>query len=181
MTTTLMTAEQFMQLPDDGRRYDLLRGELVQMAPAGFDHGTTALRIGACLLDFVEAHKLGAVCSAETGFILARNPDVVLAPDAAFVRADRLPPAAQREGFLPLAPDLAVEVVSPGDRPGYIRAKIAEYQAAGVPLLWLFNPRQRTVVVYAAGRPPRTLRENDVLDGGDVLPSFRLPLAEIFA
>jgi Uma2 family endonuclease len=166
---------------NDERRYDLIRGELVSMAPAHFRHGHIALRIGAKLLDFVTAHGLGQVCGAETGFILARDPDVLLAPDAAFVRAERLPPPEEQDRFLPLAPDLAVEVFSPSERRGMIERKVHEYLAAGVPLLWVVYPRQRTVTVYAAGREPRTLRGGDALDGGDVLPGFRLPLAEVFA
>src|SRR5438874_5926949 len=91
----------------------------------------------------------GWVFGAETGFRLARDPDVVLGPDVAFVRADRLPPPDQRERFLELAPDLAVEIVSPTDRPGDVRAKVPAYLRHGVQLLWIIiEPRRQQVIVH---------------------------------
>ena len=113
----LVSAEELEQLPDDDRRYDLLYGRLVTMGPAGGRHGKLAMDIGARVWTHVRALDSGWVFGAETGFRLARDPDVVLGPDVAFVRADRLPPPDQRERFLELAPDLAVEIVSPTDRP----------------------------------------------------------------
>lgn len=179
-TTTLMTVEDLARIGDHEGRYDLIRGEPIRMAPAGWPHGKISLRIGRALLDHVEHERLGEVCGAETGFVLARDPDVVLAPDAAFVRADRLPPEEEQEGFLPLAPDLAVEVVSPSDSSDYVTDKVMEYLDAGTSLVWLVQPRRRIVTVYTPDRIGRVHGEEDELDGGDVLPGFRLPVAEIF-
>ena len=111
-----MTAEQLMDLPDDGLRRELVDGELRETAPAGFDHGRVALNVGALLREHVRRERLGVVVAAETGFLISRDPDTVRAPDVAFVAAHRLPPAEDRERFADLAPDLVVEVVSPSER-----------------------------------------------------------------
>ncbi len=179
-TTKLMTAEELAELDDDGLKYELMRGELVTMAPAGRRSGRLGLKVGRRLGSFVEDHGLGEAYGADTGFLLARGPDLVLAPDAAFVRADRLTDMPE-DGYLPLAPDLAVEVISPSERAGHISAKVIEYLDTGVRLVWLIDPRRQTVTVYTPDRTARILRAPDVLDGTDVLPSFRLPLAELFA
>lgn len=104
-------------MPDDGSAYELVEGELRRMAPAGFQHGDVAARIGARLWQYAHDHDLGSVV-AETGFLLSRGPDTVRAPDAAFVSRHRLPPEDDHTGFLALAPDLVVEVVSLGTEPG---------------------------------------------------------------
>ena len=143
----LVTAEELAQLPDDALRYDLLYGRLVTMAPAGGRHGELAMDIGARVWNHVRRHHTGRVFGAETGFRLARDPDVVLGPDVAFVRADRLPPPDQRERFLELAPDLAVEIVSPTDRPADVRAKVQAYLRHGVQLLWVVAPGRQQVTV----------------------------------
>lgn len=163
------------------QRLELVEGELVIMSPAGGAHGAVALRWGASLLAFVEAHDLGYVTAAETGFILHRSADgkdVVRAPDAAFIAKERLPDGLP-EGFVPLAPDLAVEVVPPTDTAEDIQAKIADYLKYGVRLIWFGYPRSKTVIVQtAAGAIIK--RIGDVLDGGDVLPGFSLPVSAIF-
>jgi len=179
-TTRLYTVEDIAALPDDAHRYDLIRGELVCMPPAGYEHGSVAMSIGARIWNFVREHGLGTVFAAETGFILRRDPDSLLAPDVAFVRAGRLDHERDRQGFARIAPDLAVEVISPSERAGKIRDKVEEYLATGVRLLWLLNSRRRTVTVHAPGRAPRILTEQDELDGEDVLPGFRLRVADIF-
>jgi Uma2 family endonuclease len=178
-TTKLMTAEELEQLEDDGYRYDLIDGKLIRMAPAGRRQGKVEVTFTVHLWNFVNQGNLGEVYGAETGFILARNPDVVLGPDVSFVRSERLPPD-DLEGYLPLAPDLAVEVISPSDRRGQIERKVVKYLEAGVPLLVLVYPRRRTLVVHRPGQPPETLGERDTFNGGDVLPGFRLAVAQIF-
>jgi Uma2 family endonuclease len=174
----LMTAEQLLDLPDDGMRHELVEGALRTIAPAGGEHG----RIGARLLIrigvFVEVQRLGEVFTAETGFWLERNPDTVRAPDVAFVRADRMPDA-RVPGFVPLAPDLVAEVVSPNDRAVEVAGKALSWLDAGVRLVWVVDPENRTVTVY---RPDGVgvLRGQDVLDGEDVMPGFALPLSEVW-
>jgi Uma2 family endonuclease len=178
-TTKLYTVEDVERLACEGEEYELIRGELIPVSPTGRRHGRAATKTSVRLSLFVEKEKAGEVY-VETGFILRRNPDVLLGPDVSFVRAERLRDADE-DGFLPLVPDLAVEVISPSERRAKIERKIAEYRAAGVPLLWILRPRQCTVTVYEPDKPPRTLREDDTLDGGTVLPGFTLPVRDIFA
>src|SRR5687768_11750627 len=128
----LMTAEDLAQLPVDGHHYELVRGALVEVTPAGGRQGENAGQIAGHLWVFVQPRGLGRIYVAETGYVLARNPDIVRAPDVSFVRADRLPPEQEREGYLELAPDLVVEVVSPTDRMRDINDKVLEYLDAGV-------------------------------------------------
>jgi len=179
-TTQLLTVEDLWALGDDGHRYDLIRGDLHRMALAGGEHGQIGVMISSALLTHVRPRRLGAVFGADTGFILARSPDTLLAPDVAFVHADRLPPRDQRIGYLELAPDLAVEVISPSERPADVAQKVAIYLAAGVQMVLVVEPRQRTITVHAQGQASRVLQEGDELDGGDVLPGFRVPAAEVF-
>jgi Uma2 family endonuclease len=176
----LMTAEEFFKFDgEDGYRYDLVDGTLDRMAAAGRRHGRITVRFGRILDSFVDEHRLGEVYAAETGFILSRKPDVVLAPDVSFVRADRITVELDEDGFLALAPDLAVEVISPSQRAGKIRAKAQRYLDAGVPLLVLIYPRRRRVTVYRGHDAVEELDETGVLDGGDVLPGFRLSVADM--
>jgi len=150
------------------------------MTPAGFDHGRIVARIGARLTNFVEQHGLGVVTGAETGFQLARDPDTVRAPDVAFVRAERVPPGAT-PGFFQGAPDLAVEVVSPSDRAGELLQKIHDWLDAGCRAVWVVDPASGTISVYR-GQGDTVIRKSaDELSGDDILPGFKLSVAEIFA
>lgn len=178
--TSPMTAEELLDLPDDGLRHELVLGELRTMTPAGYEHGRVAMRIGSRLDAFVEAQGLGEVLGAETGFTLARGPDTVRAPDVAFVRAERVPAAEDRAGFAELAPDLAVEVVSTWDRASEVSEKALMWLDAGVRLVWVVDPTTRLATVYRSGGVVGLFRGQDVLDGEDVLPGFTLPLWELF-
>ncbi len=178
-TTRLMTAEEFARIDEDGR-FDLLDGELIRMSPAGGRQGEIASVFVAALVAHARDRQPGKVYTAEASFMLARDPDVVMAPDAAFVRAERLPPPEERIGFLRIAPDLAVEIISPSDRRGAVRRKIAAYLAHGTPVVVAVEPRRRTVTVHRPGQLPTVLHEGDVLSVEDVLPGFHLPVAELF-
>ncbi len=176
-----MTAEQLMDLPDDGQRRELVNGELKQMAPAGFRHGRVAARMARRLDEFVQARQCGAVAGAETGFRLSRQPDTVRAPDVSFIAAHRLPSDEDTlDGFLELAPDLVVEVVSPSDRATDVTEKALAWLAAGVALAWIVYPRQRLIAVYTPGGAVVHVGEGEELDGGEVLPGLRLPIADLF-
>jgi Uma2 family endonuclease len=177
MASAITTAEELLRAGDIGR-CELVRGTLVMMVPAGADHGGIANEIAFRLTEFVKPRKLGRVFAAETGFFLFRDPDTVRAPDAAFVRAGR-PPSPAR-GYYPGAPDLAVEVLSPDDRPKEVREKVAEWLRGGTSVVWVVDPAARTATVHEPGREPRTMSESDALRGGDVLPGFELPVREIF-
>jgi Uma2 family endonuclease len=168
-------------MPGDGFRYELVKGELIKMSPRGGKHGVLAIRIGMAIAQHVEANRLGEVFAAETGFILFTNPDTVRAPDAAFVSRERIPPGGIPEKFWPGAPDLAVEVLSPSDTLYEVDEKIEEYLEAGVRLVWIVNPRKRTVTIYSPGAEPRRLAEDEALDGRDVLPGFQYNLRRLFA
>ena len=175
-----ITAEELFELPDDGGRCELVKGEIIRMAPTGAEHGVVTARIGHLIQEFALAHDLGLCCGAETGFILQRDPDVVRAPDAAFVATARIPEAGVPSGYWPFAPDLAVEVVSPSDRLADVHVKIAEYFAAGTRLVWLVEPETRMVHVYRSQQQVEVLGTGDVLEGGDVLPGFQCPVRRLF-
>lgn len=131
LTTKLMTAQELWEMPDDGFRYELVRGELHRMAPAGSEHGASIMNLAAPLKIFVEEHNLGVVFAAETGFQLTDSPDSVRAPDIAFVRRERIPENGIPKGYWKGAPDLAVEVVSPSDKLYEVDEKVDDFLLAG--------------------------------------------------
>ena len=179
--TLTMTAKDLLNMPDDGFRRELVRGEIRKMSPAGRHHGRYAMRIGASLLFWADAAGAGEVYAAETGFLLARDPDHVRAPDAAFVRAERLTAIGDADGFIPLAPDLAVEVVSPNDRYSEVAEKIADWLNAGTPAVVVANPRRRTASVHRRNALAVELRDGDILEVGDAAPGWRMAVSDIFA
>ena len=172
------TAEELLRAQDIGRS-ELVRGELRAMIPPGAEHGRVTIKVTLAIGNAVEAGGLGTVYAAETGFLLARNPDTVRAPDVAFVRAGR-PPAPNR-GYYLGAPDLLVEVLSPDDRPGYVAEKVAEWLEAGAQVVWVVDPRKRTLTVHESNREPRVLGARDTVRGGNLLPGFELDVGGIFA
>jgi len=175
------TAEELFRLPDDGFRYELVEGELIQMTLRGAQRGELASLTAYRLRNFVDPRGLGSVSGAKTGFLIRRDPDTVRAPDAAFIRKERVPPGGAPKGYWPFAPDLAVEVVSPNDPASPLLRKVREYLGAGTRLVWVIDPEVRAVTVYKSPRVARVLEAGDVLTGEPVLPGFRLPLAELFA
>ncbi|MDT7689780.1 MAG: hypothetical protein QOE46_2539 [Acidobacteriota bacterium] len=185
-TTRLITADELEEIPhrdEHGNdcRLELIRGELKVMSPTKPIHGIVCARITTRLGSFVEEHDLGETFGAETGFIVERDPDSVLGIDAAFVSRARLAAVENFEKFFPFAPDLAVEVLSPGNTVKEIDEKIALYFAAGSRAVWVFNPKLRTTAVYTSPLDVRVLSEQETLDGGEVLPGFELELSKLFA
>lgn len=126
------------------------------------------------------SHSLGRVHAAETGFKVSESPDTIMAPDAAFVSRERIEQAAIGKGYRAGAPDLAVEVVSPGDTFGRVEAKVARWLAAGCRMVIVVNPERRAATVYRSLSEVRLLTENDALDGADVVPGWTLPLRDLF-
>lgn len=177
---TPITAEQLERWPDDEERIELVRGRIERVSPAGGPHGRTAARLLRLLGNHVAERGLGEVYAAETGFLLARDPDTVRAPDAAFVRGDRVADLEKPTGFLAGPPDLAVEVVSPSDTNEAVDAKILDYLDAGTRQVWVISPRHRTLRVVESRRSSRILGPDDVLDGGDLLPGLSLRVGELF-
>jgi Uma2 family endonuclease len=179
----LVSLEMFERLPDDpsGCRTELVRGRVVREPPAGFEHGFLGAEIGALLHRFVREQHLGIVVTAETGFVLSDDPPTVRAPDAAFVAAQRLPVGTTGiKGFARLAPDLAVEVLSPSNSARQVRAKVRDYLAAGTRLVWVLDPDVPAVRIYRAGGSVALRRVGGVVDGEDVLPGFRAAVADLF-
>ena len=177
----LVTAQELLDMPDDGYRYELVRGELVKMAPAGAQHGKIALSVGTSLRNYVRANGSGEAYAAETGFLIGTDPDHVRAPDAAFVRQERVEAAGEVQGYFPGAPDLAVEVISPNDRFADVEEKVADWLAAGSAMVVLVNPRNRTATLRLPGQSQVILTEQDTLDGGEVVPGWQVAVQEIFA
>lgn len=175
-----VTADELSLMSHDGVRRELVRGEVREMPPAGGEHGAITSNLHAPLHAFVRENKLGRVFAAETGFLVERNPDTVRAPDCAFVSAGRLAGGVPKK-FIPFAPDLAVETVSPDDRPAEVRGKAEEWLRSGVRLVWVIDPSRRSVTVYSADGEPRMRGDQDFLDGEDVVPGFRLRVAELWA
>jgi Uma2 family endonuclease len=178
--TDLLTADELLKRPHDGYRYELSKGELIREPPAGNIHGNRTMRLGWRLARHVEANDLGVVFAAETGFKLAANPDTVRAPDVAFVTKTRVDEVGEFEGFWPGAPDLAVEVISPGDSYTEVEEKVEEYLNAGSKAVWVVDPRRRTITVYRSLTDITILTENDALEGGDIIPGFSCLVAEVF-
>jgi Uma2 family endonuclease len=175
----LVTAGEFAKIPDDDHRYELVEGRVIRMSPPGSKHAVTTTRVAILLGQFVDSHRLGVVMSTG-GFWLATNPDTVREPDIAFVRRDRVPPTGVPDGFWPGEPDLAVEIRSPGDRASEICAKVDNYLTRGVRLVWVVDPKKKTVTAYKQDCPPETLGVDDVLDAREVVPGFSCPVRRVF-
>lgn len=177
---TTVTAEQMFVMPDDGNRYELIRGELRMMSPAGGRHGRVAHNLGLILGNHVRRENLGVVYAAETGFLLERDPDTVRAPDAAFVSQAKSRTIDADAGYLPLAPDLACEVISPSDTFSKVEEKASDWLAAGTQLVLLVDPETRKLHVYRAADKIVVLDEESTLDASDVVPGWRFSVSELF-
>ena len=179
------TAEELLAWPDDDPG-EIVHGVFIPKYPDGLvtgsggEHGIVATEIGFLLRLHIGDEDLGEVVAAETGFRLRRDPDLVRCPDVAFVVARRLADAVPR-GVIEGAPDLAVEVLSPTNQAAEMGRKVADYLAAGSRAVWVVDPDARTVAVHRPGVRSRPHEGDDVPDGGDVLPGFRMATQRIFA
>lgn len=176
-TTRAATEGDLLLAPRDGYKRELVDGQ-IRVSPAGYRHGLVCVRVVALLHAFAKERDLGQVLDSSTGFRLPGGN--VRLPDVAFVARGRFPEGQDPDGFAPLAPDLAVEVLSPEDRPRYVLDKVGEYLEAGVRLVWVIDPRRRTATVHRSISDARNLAPEDFLDGEDVLPGFRHRLADLF-
>ena len=174
--THLMTVEEFMNIDDEPNRHELIKGELLTMTPPKPLHGRIVTNLAVILGLYVKANRLGVVYS-ESGYHLERGPDTVLGPAMSFVSAQRV--NQSDEQYYDGPPDLAIEVLSPGDRKSYIERKLALYLEAGARSVWLVNPRRRTVEVVSSPGDRRTFHETDELTD-DTVPGFRVKVSEIF-
>ena len=174
----LMTADELLRTHVPHKCTELVRGVLVVREPAGSRHGLVTMNLGAELAVYAKRAGAGGVYAAESGFKLASNPDTVRAPDIAFVSRERLPPPSMT-GYPTLAPDLAVEVLSPGDRPGDVLAKVADWLSAGTRLVWVLDPERRVARVYRDDGSETVVTAEGALAGEDVLPGFSCSLVSI--
>ena len=179
----LLTAADLAVLPDElpsgPAKYELHDGRLVVMAPPGDLHG--AYEGNFChALKAQGEHRGHGKARGEVGVVLRRNPDCIVGPDSVFIANRSLPVRRSPEGYLETIPDLVVEVLSKNDRPGEVAAKVAEYLAAGVRLVWVADPADRTVTAHRPEAAPVVLGEADALTCEDIIPGFRLPVADVF-
>ena len=174
----LMTAEELWLVSIPDKRVELVRGVLEVREPPGYTHGRVTVNLAVRLGAHIERARSGHVVVTETGFTLARGPDTVRGPDLAVVRADRVPTPEPR-GFLELAPELVVEVLSPGDRPGEVLTKVADWLTGGARLVWVVDPERRVARVYRGDGSEAIVAAGEALDGEDVLAGFSCRLSEV--
>jgi Uma2 family endonuclease len=180
-TTSLVTAADLLELPTGmGKRYELVLGELRVMSPSGWRHGSVIGNFHLLLGSFIRQHDLGEIFGAETGFMLSRDPDTVRAPDIAFIAKRNLPTPMPSEAFWPGAPDLAVEVLSPDDRPGEVKEKVEAWLAAGTSAVWIVDPKLRNVTTYQRTAAAKIYSAGETLIGDPVVPGFSCPVDRIF-
>jgi len=179
VATQITTAEQLLRAPQSGQSSELINGRLVQITPAGWEHGRIAMRLGAALHQFVDQHGLGICVAAETGFLLSRDPDTVRAPDVAYVSSERFSAVEGKPRYLPVAPNLVVEVVSPSDRNSEVEEKVQHWLDFGVDLVWVVRSKEKNVTAYSHGDAV-VLGDSDLLEAPGILPGFSLAVAELF-
>jgi Uma2 family endonuclease len=180
-TTSLVTAAELLALPTGmGKRYELVLGELRVTSPSNWRHGKVTGRLHGLLWRHVDDNNLGDVFGAETGFRLSRSPDTVRAPDVAFIAKGNMPDQLPADSFWPGAPDLAVEVLSPGDRTGEVDEKIEAWLAAGTAAVWIVDPKLKTVTTYQSENRVSVRATGQLLDGGSVVPGFSCAVDELF-
>ena len=180
MPNQMTTADDLLVLANDNQRHELVAGFVISEPPASFRHGDIAAEVFLRLSEFVREADLGRVVSTETGFLLARDPDTVRAPDVAFVSRTTIARAGSFSGFFPGPPDLAVEVLSPSERPADVHAKVGDFLAAGSRLLWVVDPARRQVRVHRSLLHPVILDDGSMLTGADVLPGFSILVEKLF-
>ena len=179
-TVRLMTAEELFDMPDDGFSYELVRGELVKLMGTGLEHAYIADNCYWNLGAYIRRNNLGRVFSSQLSYILARDPDTVRIPDLGFIRRERLDTVGVIQGYFPGPPDLAIEVISPSNSYSDVAEKVFDYLEAGTLMVIVLEPRTHTVSVHRSPTDIVALTEADTLDGGDVVPGWRMPVSEIF-
>ena len=178
--STLLNPDEFLLHPAANERSELVRGCIRVMTPASGGHGLVSGNIFVLLSVHVRRYGLGVCFADSTGYTLPNLINTVRAPDASFVRADRLPPDGVSDGFLQLAPDLAVEVLSPSESAADVCGKLDDYFTAGTRAVWVIEAATRSVTIHVPGEDPVVVAEDEVLHGGIVLPDFACGVAELF-
>ena len=176
----LLTADDLPRLYAQGVRGELIRGVLHKTMPSGQEHGEIAANTVIILGGFVKPRRLGRIIASDAGVLLERDPDTVREPDVAFISYRKSPRGVRNTRCAQAAPELVVEIRSPGDSAFALVEKALMWLAHGVLIVWAINPDTRTVDVYRAGSPAETLMDGDTLDGGDALPGFTCAVSDIF-
>jgi Uma2 family endonuclease len=174
-----LTAEEFFLLPDpaDGSRQELVRGEVITMPPPGGLHGVTCSKVDRKIGVYIDNGPGGALVCNDTGIITGRGPDSVRGPDISYWAKERLTEVPV--GYIEIAPDMLVEVLSPSNTSKQIRAKLKEYFAKGVRLVWVIAPEDRTLTIYRTPDEGRVLHETATVAGEDVLPGFTCRVSDL--
>ncbi len=178
--TKKMTLEEVKRLNPDEQPGELVRGVFVPMSRPTVQHGRLMARIARLLGNFVEARRLGEVIVGDSGFVLDKEEQTLRGPDVAFISKDRIPPEGLPDDWWEGAPDLAVEIVSRTQTAHDLARKALEYLQAGTKMVWVVDPESKTVAVYTPPNHIQILREDETLDGGDVLPNFQIRVGELF-
>lgn len=176
----IQTAAELFSAPRSGKRYELVKGVLIVMSPAGSEHGRIASRILIRLGSHVEARDLGETFAAETGFLIESEPDTVRAPDAAFVSHKKLSETVQTSAYLPLSPDLVVEVVSPNDSSSEVEAKAEQWINAGSQIVLVADPKNETLRIYRSKSEIQVLHAGEAFSSGDVCGDWQLAVNDVF-
>ncbi len=176
----LLTADDLLRLYSEGVRGELIRGAHCETVPTGLTHGEIVMNLGGALRNFIRPRRLGRLVGSDSGMMLERDPDTVREPDIAFISAQKLPLNVRLSGYYEGAPDLVAEIVSPSDGPREVYHKARMWISFGVSLVWVVNPENRAIDVHRPNQPLLSLTENDILNGGEVLPGFSYPIRDVF-
>jgi len=179
-TERLLTAADLLRLDGEGVRGELIRGVLCETMPAGQEHGEIVVNLVIALGAFIKPRRLGRLAASDSGVWLERGPDTVREPDIAYFSAARMPLGERITGYAQISPDLVVEVVSPSDSRRAANDKALMWLRYGVRLVWVVHPETRTIEIHCEDQPVAVLGAADALDGGDVLPGFTCPVADVF-
>jgi Uma2 family endonuclease len=173
-----VTIDDMYHMPKDGRKYELVDGEVV-VSPAGPLHSEIAIKIARIFATFLDGHPIGKVYGADAGMIFPTGN--LRSPDVSFVRMEKLPGGKSPVTFGKFVPDLAVEVLSPGDRPRQVADKIGEFLECGVPLVWVVDPRTQTVTAYQSLSNTQQFTAQDTISAEPILPGFSCLVSRFFS
>lgn len=176
----LLTTDDLLRLGSEGVRGELVRGVLHETMTSGHRHGEIVMNLGVALGNFVKPRRLGSLVASDSGVWLEKDPDTVREPDIAFTSAEKIPPGTIIPGYSEAVPDLVVEIKSPSDSRRYVTGRAEMWLSHGVGLVWVVHPETRSIDVHRPERSVSTIADDGVLDGGDVLPGFTCPLADVF-
>ena len=176
----LLTAEDLLRLDSKGVKGELIRGRLSETMSVGGEHGQIVIKLGFLMGSVVIPQRMGRIFGSDAGVLLERAPDTVREPDVAFISAARLPLTERVTGYYEIVPDIVVEIASPSDSRREVDDKARMWRDYGVPLVWAAYPDTRTIDVHRADGSVITLYEDDILDGGEILPGFAIPVSDIF-